>query len=118
VPRFDIVLLGIGEDGHTASLFPGTESLDEASRMAMGYFVPQLKSWRVTLTLPVLVNARETLFLVTGKRKASVVARVLESGESQPNLPASMIRPTQGTVRWMLDEDAASLLSHAPGSAG
>ena len=110
LPRFDIVLLGIGEDGHTASLFPGTDSLNEVSRMAIGYFVPQLKSWRVTLTLPVLLNARETLFLASGKRKASVVARILGAGDSQASLPASMIRPKQGTVRWMLDEEAASLL--------
>jgi 6-phosphogluconolactonase len=116
LPRFDIVVLGVGEDGHTASLFSGTGSLGEVSRMAIGYFVPQLNSWRVTLTLPVLLNARETLFLVAGKRKASVVARILEAGESWPDLPASMIRPTQGTVRWMLDEEAASLLSHASGN--
>lgn len=79
--------------------------------MAIGYFVPRLKSWRVTLTLPVLLNARETLFLAAGKRKASVVARILGAGESQASLPASMIRPTHGTVRWMLDEAASSLLS-------
>jgi len=113
LPRFDIVLLGIGEDGHTASMFPGTDSLREATKMAIGYFVPQLNSWRVTLTLPVLLNARETLFLATGKRKARMVARILESKEPEADIPASMIRPTQGMVRWMLDEEAASLLSQA-----
>jgi 6-phosphogluconolactonase len=117
LPRFDIVMLGVGEDGHTASLFPGTDSLREASRMAIGYFVPQLNSWRVTLTLPVLLNARETIFLVTGKRKASVVARIIEAGEPQADIPASMVRLTQGRVHWMLDEEAASLLSHAPSSS-
>jgi 6-phosphogluconolactonase len=115
LPRFDIVLLGVGEDGHTASLFPGTDSLKEASRMAIGYFVPQLNSWRVTLTLPVLLNACETIFLVTGRRKASVVSRIVEAGEPQVDLPASMVRPSQGRVHWMLDEEAASMLSHTPG---
>jgi 6-phosphogluconolactonase len=114
VPRFDIVILGVGEDGHTASLFPGTDALIEGSRMAIGYFIPQLNIWRVTLTLPVLLNARETLFLVTGKRKASMVARILEAGEPQAGIPASMVRPTQGRVHWILDEEAASLLSRAP----
>jgi 6-phosphogluconolactonase len=111
LPRFDIVMLGVGEDGHTASLFPGTESLRETSRAAIGYYVPQLKSWRVTLTLPVLLNAREILFMASGKRKASVVARTVEAREPRADLPASMVRPTGGNVHWVLDEEAASLLS-------
>ena len=115
LPRFDVVLLGVGEDGHTASLFPGTDALREASRMAIGNSVPQLKSWRVTLTLPVLLNARETIFLAAGKQKAPVIARILGADGRQPNLPASMVNPAQGTVRWMLDEDAASLIPHASG---
>jgi len=115
LPCFDVVLLGVGEDGHTASLFPGTASLVEASRTAIGYFIPQLNSWRVTLTLPVFLNARDTLFLATGERKARVVARVLESKDPQAGIPASMIRPSKGTVRWILDEEAASLLAIADG---
>ncbi len=113
LPRFDIVMLGIGEDGHTASLFPGTDSLREATKMALGYFVPQLNSCRVTLTLPVLLNARETLFLAAGKRKARVVAGILGAKEPRADLPASMIRPAQGGVHWILDEEAASLLDNA-----
>jgi 6-phosphogluconolactonase len=115
LPRFDILILGVGEDGHVASLFPGTDSLTEVSRVAIGCFVPQLNSWRVTLTLPVLVNARETLFLATGKQKAAVIARIVEAGKPEVGIPASMIRPTHGEVRWILDEDAASLLSHETG---
>ena len=83
--------------------------------MAIGYYVPQLKSWRVTLTLPVLLNARETIFLAAGKQKAPAIAKILGADGAQSNLPASMVNPSQGTVRWMLDENAASLIPHASG---
>jgi 6-phosphogluconolactonase len=108
--RFDVVLLGIGEDGHLASLFPETVSLTEVARMAMGYFVPKLNSWRVTLTFPVLRNAREIVFLATGSRKAAMVATIIESTDPQTDVPATMLGPTRGRVHWMLDEEAASLL--------
>jgi 6-phosphogluconolactonase len=118
LPRFDIVVLGVGEDGHTASLFPGTDSLRGGSKMAIGYYVPQLKSWRVTLTLRVLLNARDTIFLAAGKQKAPVIARILGASETQSDLPASMVISAQGTVLWMLDEEAASLIPHASGRPG
>ncbi len=111
VPRFDLITLGVGEDGHTASLFPGTASLGEQTRNVLGYFVPQLNSWRVTLTLPVLLNAREILFLAAGKRKAEILGRIHSSMTPSADMPASMVRPTNGTVQWMLDAEAASLIS-------
>ena len=111
LPRFDVVLLGVGEDGHTASLFPRTSALAEVSELAVSCFVPQLNVWRVTLTLPVFDNAREVFFLAAGKRKASVIAKIIAAGGPHRDLPASLIRPTQGRVEWMLDDDAASLLS-------
>ena len=96
-----------------ASLFPGTPALIEVARMAIGSFIPQINGWRVTLTLPVLLHARETFILVTGERKAPVVAKSVEVRERLADIPASLIRPTQGTVHWMLDAGAASLISHA-----
>lgn len=111
VPRFDLITLGVGEDGHTASLFPGTASLSEQTRNVLGYFVPQLNSWRVTLTLPVLLNARDILFLAAGKRKAEILSRIHSAVTPSVDLPASMVRPADGTLQWMLDAEAAALIS-------
>jgi 6-phosphogluconolactonase len=102
-PRFDLVLLGMGRDGHTASLFPGTASLDERVQTAIAVYAPHLDSWRVTLTLPVLNRARHVLFLVSGENKTSALARI-RAGDP---LPAGRIRPSQGTLTWLLDQDAA-----------
>ena len=113
-PRFDLVLLGVGEDGHTASLFPDTEALREGEKNVLGYFVPQLHSWRVTLTLPVLLNAREILFVVAGRRKALALEGIFHQPAPSPLLPASMIKPTDGGLQWFIDQDAASLIMDAP----
>ena len=102
-PPFDLVWLGMGPDGHTASLFPGTEALGEAMRWAIGNWVPALDAWRMTLTYPVLNAARETMFVVTGGDKADALARV-RSGDSE--LPAARI--TGGGVRWIVDAAAAA----------
>jgi 6-phosphogluconolactonase len=111
MPRFDVIMLGLGEDGHTASIFPGTTAVVERVRKVLGCFVPQLGSWRVTLTLPVILNAREIMFVVAGKRKARIVGTLLPAGVLSPDLPASLVRPLQGSVHWLLDKEAASLLS-------
>lgn len=110
VPRFDLVLLGMGDDGHTASLFPGMAALDERERWAAATDVPEyVRPYvpRVTLTFPVLNAARRVLFLVTGKGKAAGAAEVL-SGNS--TLPAARVRPTDGALIWLLDADAAAQL--------
>jgi 6-phosphogluconolactonase len=100
----------VGHDGHTASLFPGTTALSEVTVPAVSCFVPQLSTWRVTLTLPVFDNARDVVFLAAGEAKAPVIAKIVASGGPRTELPASLIRPTQGTVEWMLDAAAGSLL--------
>jgi 6-phosphogluconolactonase len=106
--RLDLVLLGVGSDGHTASLFSGTPTLEEGDDLVRAVFVPHLNSWRVTLTLSVINSARTVVFLVSGKQKASVVQRILDS--KTPQFPASFVRPTGGRLLWMMDEDAASMI--------
>lgn len=108
-PRFDLVLLGLGPEGHTASLFPGSPALAETSRLVMANWVEKLKTNRITFTLPVLNAAAVTIFLVSGEEKAEIVREVLE-GNGNP-LPAQMIHPENGRLIWLLDEAAASKLS-------
>lgn len=110
VPRFDLVFLGLGADGHTVSLFPGNEALDETRRFVVAPWVEQVGGRRITLTLPVLNHAACVLFLVTGERKASTLRRVLE-GSPSPHHPASLVRPVDGDLQWFVDRPAAHLLS-------
>jgi 6-phosphogluconolactonase len=107
LPRFDLILLGIGEDGHTASLFPGSDALDETKRLVVAPFVEKLKSYRLTLTLPVLNNGAAVWFLVTGSNKAGIVKEIF-SGSS--DLPAAKIQPVNGTLTWFITQDAADRL--------
>lgn len=110
--RFDLILLGMGDDGHTASLFPYTEALHETEKIAVANFVEKLNDWRFTLTFPTINNARNIMFLVAGKEKAETLRDVLE-GELQPEkLPAQNIRPTDGNLFWLIDKNVAELLSN------
>ena len=114
IPRFDLVLLGMGDDGHTASLFPQTRALAErGDRLAVANLVPKLDTARLTLTAPVLNAGREILFLVGGPGKAETIEAVLDGPEMPTSLPAQMIRPAHpdSTLRWLVDEDAAAKLS-------
>ena len=112
VPRFDLVLLGLGPDGHTASLFPGLPALDENSHLVVATYVPKLAAWRITLTPPVLRSARHVMFLVAGPDKAAVLRDVLEGPHDPHRLPAQLVRPEDGDdLTWLVDEAAASLLS-------
>ncbi len=104
--RLDLILLGIGADGHTASLFPRHQALTETGRWIVPVHASADPPWRVTMTLPLLNAARHVLFLVGGAEKAAAVRDVVDG---KP-LPASMVRPTDGTVTLLVDEDAASLL--------
>jgi len=110
VPRFDLVLLGLGPDGHTASLFPGSPALEEDSHLVVATYVPNLAAWRITLTLPVLLCARHVIFLVSGPDKAAVLRDVLDGPHDPQRLPAQLVRPQDGDLTWLVDEAAASLL--------
>ena len=117
IPRFDLVLLGLGPDGHCASLFPGDPALEERERLAVG--VPRAGHAplvaRVTLTLPVLNAARHVLFLVTGADKAAATARAFGGGPD-PRTPASLVAPTDGTLTVLADLSAAAQLPITPPS--
>ncbi len=109
-PRFDLILLGMGPDGHTASLFPETAALREKSRLVVANWVEKLHAYRITLTLPVLNAARRVAFLVSGADKAAVLHEVLEGNAPGDKYPSKLIRPS-GKLIWFLDRAAASELS-------
>ena len=109
-PQFDLILLGMGDDGHTASLFPGTAALQECSKLVMANWVPQLKGHRITFTLPLINSARVIVFLNTDGAKAEFLRRVLEPKPSEALLPAAMVGPSNGAVHWFLTQDAARIL--------
>jgi 6-phosphogluconolactonase len=108
-PRLDLILLGLGADGHTASIFPGSEVLHETRRLLAASYVEKLKSYRITMTLPLLNNARSILFLVSGSEKADIVKEVFQGPSNL--YPAQRVRPNHGELLWMLDNDAASRLN-------
>ena len=107
-PRLDLVFLGMGPDGHTASLFPGSAALKEQRAWVAPNFAAQLNSYRLTLTLPVLSAAAHVIFLVAGADKAETLRQVLKGPEGK--FPAQLIQPVQGRLSWFLDESAARFL--------
>jgi 6-phosphogluconolactonase len=108
LPRLDLIFLGLGTDGHTASIFPGSEVLHETKRLVAAPYVEKFKSYRITMTLPLLNNGATVVFLVSGAEKAEIVKAVLE-GENK--YPAQAVKPTEGELIWMLDKDAAAYLA-------
>ncbi len=114
-PRFDLILLGLGADGHTASLFPHTPALWEHRRLVVAPFVPKLRSHRITLTVPTINHARQILFLVSGEAKAETVARVVQGTYAPDEYPAQLIHPRDGELWWMLDAGAAKALQTSGG---
>jgi 6-phosphogluconolactonase len=110
-PRFDLILLGMGPDGHTASLFPGTAALEEKSRLVVANWVEKMKASRLSFTLPVLNAAACVAFLVNGTDKAPALRAVLESDAPGEQYPAKLVRPSSGKLIWLIDRAAASELT-------
>jgi 6-phosphogluconolactonase len=109
-PRLDLVMLGMGDDGHTASLFPDTAALEERRAWVAANWVEKLGAWRVTLTAPAVNAARHVLFLVVGANKAERLREVLKGGRDPARLPSQLVRPHEGTLEWFLDRAAAARL--------
>ena len=105
----DLVLLGMGDDGHTASLFPGTQALNETKHRCVANFVPKLNTWRITLSAPFINQSKRVLILVAGKEKAQRLQEVLEGPRDPQRLPIQLIAPTNGQLVWMVDADAAGM---------
>jgi len=115
VPRFDLILLGLGADGHTASLFPGCEPVDVEDRLVTACFVPVLGRWRMTFTFPLINAARNVVLLVTGRDKAHVVASLLSQDPARKEgLPVARVCPSDGRFLIVLDEAANRLSEHRP----
>ena len=114
-PRLDLILLGMGDNGHTASLFPGLTAVHEQQRWVVAEYVAEVSMWRITLT-PVIINlAREVIFLVAGAAKADMLRQVLEGPFAPDERPAQIVRPSPGEVVWLIDAAAAAKLSPPTG---
>jgi 6-phosphogluconolactonase len=114
-PRFDLIALGMGGDGHTASLFPHTDALHEMGRLVTANHVPQKDTWRITLTWPVINHARSVFFLIGGASKAAVLHEVFTGERDPERLPSQLIWPSGGILTLILDKDAAALLPATDG---
>jgi len=116
-PRFDLIFLGMGPDGHTASLFPGSKAIAERSRWVCPNYVEKLQAYRLTLTFPVLNAASEVVFVVSGPDKAEALRQVLEGPRNLDHYPAQGVHPEHGKATWLVDDAAARLLDTAQRSA-
>lgn len=110
IPMFDLIILGMGEDGHTASLFPGSKLLKEKIRLAVPVYLPKPTCNRITLTFPILNNAAQILFLVAGLSKASILSEILGDREKKKRFPAGLINSIHGYMTWLIDQEAAERL--------
>lgn len=110
IPRFDLVLLGMGEDGHTASIFPGDLHLFSSEKLFEVAVHPQTKQKRITITGKVINNAAHVIFIATGGSKSEIIERIIDKRPGWENLPASKVQPANGELTWLLDEDAAAKL--------
>lgn len=105
LPQLDLILLGLGSDGHTASIFPGSDFLHETKRLVAAPWVEKLQTYRITMALPLLNNGASVVFLVSGSEKAKIVKEIFEGPET---FPAQAIKPVRGQLLWLLDNNAAS----------
>lgn len=112
-PRFDLVLLGMGAEGHTASIFPGTKALHETRRIVVHNWVGKVLMDRITLTAPAINNAANIIFMVAGADKALALTAVLERFYEPDQLPAQLIKPVNGSLLWLVDSAAGGMLTHA-----
>ncbi|MBI3742949.1 MAG: 6-phosphogluconolactonase, partial [Chloroflexi bacterium] len=111
-PAFDLILLGMGGDGHRASLFPDSPAIDERVRLVVANQVPQLKAMRITFTLPLINRARAVAFLAIDKSKAEPVRQALEAKSIADRIPATLVAPVAGELHWFLTREAAARLRH------
>ena len=110
-PRLDLILLGLGQDGHTASLFPNSDALAAMDEWVVPNFIDDLRAWRVTLTFPIINAAQFVMFLIAGASKAKRIEQVLVNPAQGDPLPAQHIAPTDGDLIWLLDDEAAAYLN-------
>jgi 6-phosphogluconolactonase len=110
VPKFDLILLGMGDDGHTASLFPHTSVLEVSDRVVTENFIPKLNAWRITLTAKTINAGNQIVFLVAGIEKAEALSNVLEGQHQPQTYPSQLITPENGELIWLIDQEAASKL--------
>jgi len=111
LPKFDLILLGMGDNAHTASLFPHTDALKPSEHIVLAPYVAEVNSYRITFTAPLINNAHKIAFLLAGAKKAPVVEEVLHGARDPERLPSQLIHPAHGTLYWMMDEPAAAQLS-------
>jgi 6-phosphogluconolactonase len=111
-PRFDLAFLGLGENGHTASLFPGTSAVAERERWVTEVYVAEQDLYRITLTVPLFNRAALVAFIVAGGGKAPILRQVLEGALEPYRIPAQLIKPVNGTLLWLVEREAARLLRH------
>ncbi|TPW17913.1 MAG: pgl, partial [Halothiobacillaceae bacterium] len=109
VPQFDLILLGLGGDGHVASLFPGSPVLTEREKWVAAAYIPALTAWRISLTLPILNHSKRLFLLVAGAAKAAIIAEVLEHPQPHARYPVELLQP-QGELHWFLDQAVAHRL--------
>jgi len=114
IPAFDLILLGLGEDGHTASLFPHSPALRETTRLVAAPWVEKLNAYRITMTLPVLNSGLSVVFLVTGASKAQILSEVIKTDKKSDLYPAQAIQPLNGELVWFVDQAVAAAQPTTP----
>ncbi len=112
IPQFDLILLGLGEDGHTASIFPNQVNLFYSARLCEVAVHPQTKQKRITLTGKIINNAKHVVFLITGKNKANILSKIIDLNNSQGVYPASLVNPKNGKLTWFLDLEASKMFDN------
>ncbi|CAN5248120.1 6-phosphogluconolactonase [soil metagenome] len=112
IPKFDLIFLGMGDDGHTASLFPFTKALHETEKLAVENWVKKFNNWRFTLTLLTINNAENVIFLVSDASKSKILRDVLEGESEHDKFPSQIIKPKKGNLYWLIDEKAARFLDN------